>query len=196
MLEVLFRLLVFIILVTLLMFRMSAVFVVFFCLPFKLGFGRSEVMAADLSGSFTFLTLFMLVLEENVGSSWRLKADFDDSFTFAKLFCWPLGSPGGLGLNSQLAFGPQNWSKIRPTTVKNGVKKLIYFRTIFFYWFWSPFWVHFGSNFGVKVGQEAPTCAQEGPQEPQSTEKQQLQKVWFYPDKTILFESWRFSRRA
>ena len=69
MLEVLFRLLVFIILVTLLMFRMSAVFGMFFCLPFKLGFGRSEVMEADLSDIFTFFTLFIFVLEENVGSS-------------------------------------------------------------------------------------------------------------------------------
>ena len=44
-------------------------FVVFFCLPFKLGFGCSEVMEADLSDSFTFLKCFVLVFEENVGSS-------------------------------------------------------------------------------------------------------------------------------
>ena len=69
MLEVLFRLLVFIILVTLLMFRMSAVLVVFFCLPFRLGFGCAEVMEADFSDSFTFLTFFILVFEENIGSS-------------------------------------------------------------------------------------------------------------------------------
>ena len=69
MLAVLLRVLVFIILVTLLMFQMSAVFGVFCCLLFKLGFGRSEVMEADLSDRFTFLTCFVLVFEENVGSS-------------------------------------------------------------------------------------------------------------------------------
>ena len=30
------------------------------------------------------------------------------------------------------------------------------------YDFWGPFWVHFGSKFGVKTGQEAPRWAQEG----------------------------------
>ena len=69
MLAVLLRVLVFIILVTLLMFRISAVLVVFFCLPFGLGFGCSEVMEADFSDSFTFLTFVMLVFEEHVGSS-------------------------------------------------------------------------------------------------------------------------------
>jgi len=38
-------------------------------------------------------------------------------------------------------------------------------------------WVHFVNHFGAKVGQDAPRLTQEGRQEPQSTKKQQLQKV-------------------
>ena len=42
----------------------------------------------------------------------------------------------------------------------------------------GPFWV----LFGAKVGHDAPRWTQEGPQEPQSTEKQHLQKVLFFPE--------------
>ena len=48
----------------------------------------------------------------------------------------------------------------------------------------------------VLKDQEAPRWTLEGHQEPQSTEKQHLQKLLFSKAKTILSESWRLPRRA
>ena len=85
--------------------------------------------------------------------------------------------------------------KMGPKNAKNGVKQWTHFR-IFLFRFLGQFWVHFGGHFGFKMAQEAPTWAQESPQELQSTEKQHLHKMLFYKGKTILFESWGLPRRA
>ena len=57
-------------------------------------------------------------------------------------------------------------------------------------------WGPIREPFGAKKGEEAPRWIQEGHQEPQSTEKQHLQKVIFSNAETILFEFWRLPRRA
>ena len=125
----------------------------------------------------------------------KAKSWFWRQFHVFKPFCWPPRSLGGPDEFAPLDFDIENGSKVCPTTAKNEVKQLTHFLTIFC-WFWGQFWVHFGGHFGIKMGQEAPTWAQEGPQELQSTEKQHLQKMWFYNGETILFESWGLSRRA
>jgi hypothetical protein len=59
-----------------------------------------------------------------------------------------------------------------------GFKSGQFFDQVFVYLL-VQFWIHFGAHFGFRIGQEAPRWAQEGFQEPQSTEKQHLQKVLF-----------------
>ena len=155
----------------------------------------SEFMEADFSNSYTFFTVFILVFEEHVGSSWKLKADFDDSFKFLSCVAGLLGLQEARAKTNFWLLDP----KIRPKFAQQLLKMESKSEPILeqlFYLFWGQFWVHFRGHFGVRMGQEAPTWAQEGPQEAQSTEKQQLQKVWFYHGENILFESWGLSRRA
>ena len=81
-----------------------------------------------------------------------------------------------LGKFFLLGSGAKMDPEISSQIAKNGIKKLpIYFFD--FYNLWALFWVDFGSYFGAKQSHDAPRWTQEGPQEPQITEKQQLQKV-------------------
>ena len=71
---------------------------------------------------------------------------------------------------------PEMDPEFSPKNVQHGVKKPTHLWR-FCSDVWAPFSVHFGSNFGAEDGHDVPRWTQEGPQEPQSTEKQHLQTV-------------------
>ena len=144
---------------------------------------------------FYVFNLFCVCILRRCWKLLKAKSEFWRQLNVFKPSCWPPRSLGDPNEFAPLNFDTENGIKIGPQIIKI-CQKADLFLDSFFCWFWGQFWVHFGGHFGVKMGQEAPACAQEGPQELQSTEKQHLQKIRYCNGKTIIFESWGISRWA